>query len=427
MGDAAGANASSPERGSASGPLGTVPTRVGRVQAGLRDWLFSLALPFWCRNGVDRAATGQTRGAHEFLELSGHPGRPDYRRMRVQARQLFAFSTLARRGHADAAALVPGIYRFMVGGAFVESDGTCRWASRLAPDGRVLDGASDLYDIASVLFGLAAYARFSGDPAPTEQARNTLDFLRRRMAHPSGGFADSLPPRHDWRHQAPHMHLLEAALAWWEVDDDGRWAGLAREMLRLLRKNFLDPADDTLGERFHPDWHRAPGADGEPVIPGHHAQWMWLLQRHRVLLGDDTRPELRRLEAFCLAHGVGHETGLVRDEVGRGGDLRRGSSRLWPQCELLKAQSILHRQARADGDEEDAARREWFIERAADNLLSRFLLGRDVGTMPPGTWIDQLDSVGRPAADRIPASAFYHLVSAWTELEQVRPLPPDAG
>ena len=371
-----------------------VPSLAGSY----RDWIFELALPLWSRHP-----------ACESLGLDGRPSEPGYRRMRLQARQLYVFSEAARHGVDGAEATARRIHGFMTRRGGFDHGG---WARRLHPNGTVLDPTADLYDLAFVLFGLAHFARTTGEPAPRRQADRTLAFLRRAMAHPAGGFHNSAPREAGWRQQNPHMHLLEAAHAQFETTGDARWAELAADMVRLFRTRFLDPDSGTLGEYFLDDWRRAAGIDGDKVEPGHQAEWIWLLDRHQALTGEPTLDLVRTLDAACGAHGIGPQTGLVRDEVGRDGSLRRGSARLWPQTEMLKAQCVLHR---LDGDRAE------LIDRILGNLLGRYLVGPEGGTPPPGTWIDQLDAFGRPAIDSVPTSSFYHIMSAWVELDRIKP------
>ncbi len=393
-----------------------------RVREALRDWLFGLALPFWSSVGLDRPGPdGRFRGACEHLSPTGQPVDPGFKRMRVQARQLYVFSEAAARDAPGAAEIAAGLHRFMSRGGAAADGG---WARLLDREGRVLDATNDLYDLAFVLFALARYHRLTGEAAVLRQAERTLEFLRRRMARPSGGFANAEPAEFGWRQQNPHMHLLEAALALLETSGDERWAVLATELVELFGRVFLEAASGTLGEYFSEDWRRAAGLDGEKVEPGHHAEWIWLLDRHQALTGRATGALIHRLDGVCLRHGVGPETGLVRDEIARDGSLRLGSSRLWPQTEMLKAHCVLHRMAVLRVDADEARSRLAGIVRTADNLLTRYLVGAEGGVLPPGTWIDRLDPFGRPAIDKIPTSSLYHVMSAWVELDR---LPDAAG
>ena len=163
------------------------------------------------------------------------------------------------------------------------------------------------------------------------------------MTHPGGGFHHVLPAEPGWRLQNPHMHLLEAAVALFEVSGDARWAELARELVTLFHERFFDPESGTLAEHFDQALHRAGVMDGDLVEPGHQMEWIWLLDRADALFGDPLADRaIRALDRVRDGHGVGHETGLMRDAIARDGRLLRGSSRLWPQGELLRAGTVLH-------------------------------------------------------------------------------------
>ena len=56
------------------------------------------------------------------------------------------------------------------------------------------------------------------------------------------------------------------------------------------------------------------------------------------------------------------------------------------------------------------------VARCVDNLLDRYL-----AVQPAGAWVDQLDAEGRPAVDKLPASTFYHVMLAFTELLRLEP------
>lgn len=399
-------------------PGSSQAAEIRRVQDGLRDWIFDLALPFWSTVGMDQSRTGQMRGACEHLTLGGARAQPGFTRMRVQARQLYVFSEAAARGFEGAGTIAAQIHRFMTREGAASDGG---WAKLLDPDGHVLDATNDLYDLAFVLFALGRYARLTGSPEPLRQAERTLVFLQQHMARPSGGFANVYPPQPGWRQQNPHMHLLEAALELFDVSRDERWAVLSRQLVTLFRTRLIERGSDTLGEYFHENWLRAVGIDGDKVEPGHHAEWVWLLDRHQALLGESTLRLARRLDGICTRHAIGPETGLMRDEIGREGNLRLGSSRLWAQTEMLRANCVMHRIAAANSDPVDARSRLSAIVRTTDNLLTRYLVGAEGRVLPPGTWIDQLDAFARPAIDKIPASSFYHIMAGWVELDQLRP------
>ena len=366
---------------------------IRAAHAWFRDWMFGCALPFWAEAGHE----GPGRGACEFLALDGSPGGAEFKRMRVQARQLYVFSQAALLGWDKGARLARETYGFMLRGE--RADGG--WVRRLSPDGaRVLDSAVDLYDQAFVLFALAWFARLGDGAEPALRARRTVAWLQTHMALPQGGFHNAMPPESGPRQQNPHMHLLEAALAWHETSGDEAYARLAHDLVALFRQKLFDPNTGTLGEVFDPDW--APLA-GAPVEPGHHFEWVWLLDAYDRQTGLAAGDEIARLYQFASVHGTEPQTGLAWDAVSREGHPVRASARLWPQTEALKAHAALTRR----GQDRSGA-----IAAVLANLRGRYLRG-----CPSGAWIDQLSDRFQPVSASIPTSSFYHLMMAYTELD----------
>jgi len=385
----AGAGLASPGFGAVHDPA--------TAHAAFRTWMFGQALPFWAGAGKDAPGLG----VHEALRLDGAPAGLPFKRMRVQARQLYAFSHAALLGWAPGRAVADDVYGFMTRHG-ARADGA--WARRLHPDGAVLDGTADLYDLAFVLFALAWYARLTQSEAPVAQARRTLDWIAHHMPHPPAGYHNALPWEDGPRQQNPHMHLLEAVLALYETTGDPHYAAHAHALVGLFRRHLFDPATGTLGEFFGPDWTPAPGGAGTHVEPGHHLEWAWLLDQYERQTGGGAGAEIGWLYAFALFHGVDPATGLVWDAVGRDGAPRLHSFRLWPQTEALKAHVALARRGSADA-----------LARVAPTV--RAIGTRFLQDCAPGTWTDQLDAVGASASRAIPTSSFYHVFMAYAELD----------
>src|SRR5213076_1279611 len=80
-----------------------------------------------------------------------------------------------------------------------------------------------------------------------------------------------------------------------------------------------------------------------------------------------------------------------------------GSARLWPQTERLKAAALA---ARLTGDAKYFA-----MAASAVESLKRYL-----ATPIPGLWYDRIDVHGKIVDEPAPASTFYHLVVAVSEL-----------
>jgi mannose/cellobiose epimerase-like protein (N-acyl-D-glucosamine 2-epimerase family) len=382
--------------------VGSLPaTRIDDA----RDWLFGRALPFWSRTGVDRG-----RGFVEHLTRAARPADVHYKRLRVQARQVYVFSHASLIGYEGGLEAAANGWRFMCEHAWRPGGG---WARRLGRDGGVLDPTLDLYDQAFGLLATAWWIRASGDAAAVERADDTLAAIDERLASPPG--RGWLSERGDAAAllQNPHMHLLEALLALHDATGEERFAARAREVVDLFESAFFDPATGTLAEYFDPGWRRAAGERGRIVEPGHHYEWVWLLHRAAPIAPGATR---HADALFAFAERFGHDpaTGLVYDEVLSDGSLRTPSHRCWPNTEALKAHlARFEHEGAFDGPR---------ATRILDNLFGRYLRAP-----VPGTWIEQLDDRCAPQGEKIPASTLYHVFVGFSELLRLEPRLRTAG
>ena len=267
-------------------------------------------------------------------------------------------------------------------------------------DGAVLDPVIDLYDQAPVLLALAWLAR-AGEAEALGWAHRTLDAIERRMRlGDTPGFANTLPEAPGPRLQNPHMHLLEGLLALYAASGEARFGTAAREVVALFRERLFDPATGTLAEYYGPAWQRLPEPwPGRSIWPGHHCEWVWLLDQARQLLGSAVGGEMRALAGFARRHGRVPRYGLLRYAVTEAGETLDPTIRLWPQTEALKAALVL--------------RPDW-----APGLL-RGLMGLHLARRPRGLWTETYDGGLRPVAGPIPATSLYHLFVAYAEVRRV--------
>lgn len=357
-----------------------------------RLWMRDAALPLWASVGCDPAGLGFV----EQLTLSGTRDDVAYKRVRVQARQIYVFSHAHLLGWRGGLAAATRGHEFLTAHG-ARGDGG--WVRRLGAGGGVVDATADLYDIAFVLFSLAWFGRASGHDAPIVQAHLTLDWLEAKMASRYGGFLDTLPIEAETRKQNPHMHLLEAALALYETSGEERFLGFARRLVGLFRDRFFAADSGALGEFFEEDWSVAPGAAGDHLEPGHHYEWAWLLGRHSAATGEDFSDQARALYAFANTHGIDHNSDLIVDIVDRRGRVQDASMRLWPQTEAIKAHVAMGDRA---------------VAPLVEALFTRFL-----DPAPSGAWHDHFSADGRLKSKVVPASSFYHLFMAFGELARV--------
>jgi mannose/cellobiose epimerase-like protein (N-acyl-D-glucosamine 2-epimerase family) len=371
----------------------------------LERWLFETTLPFWAEHGVDAEAGGFFEG----LGLDRQPVVADGKRTMVQARQVYVFSQAALlRRHPDAAALARAGRDFLLAHCRHPDGG---WRFRVARDGQPMDDTRDLYAHAFVLFGLAWLFVLDGDSDIRTHADDTVAFLDRALAHPEGGYREAVhgdgTRTAGERRQNPHMHLLEAFLAWFDASGDERWLDRARTILVLFRKRFC--LDDTLREYFDEALTPLPATRGAIVEPGHHYEWVWLLHRYRTLSGDDRcDAAAERLYTFAERHGVEAASGGIIDSVTAAGTRLRHSRRLWPQTEAIKAHLA---RLEATGDET--------FERRLSRQIASFYRSH-LADCPTGAWHEHVSDDGRDLVPALPASSLYHMTLAAAELVRFR-------
>lgn len=347
------------------------------------DWITGSVLPFWAARGFDR----QAGRFHERLDWTGQPMAVPHRAM-VQARQVFVFAHAAAHGWAEDGADMAerAIAALLRDFARDEGDETS-FAFAIDPaSGTVCAGQRDAYAHAFILFALAALHRLNGDPKLLDTADRVIRFVERRLTDPQhGGLFDALPAPHEKR-QNPHMHLLEAYLLLARTAPGRGHEERAAALVSMFRRHFLQ--DGVLIEYFRPDWSVA-----RPLWePGHHFEWVWLLDEYAALTGERLQPEMDALYRTAVQQGVAAD-GLAIDALAPDGTVLAASHRVWPHSEAIKAAATRGDQAFAEG--------------MAAGLMRHFL-DRPFA----GGWIDHVSAEGAPLVDYVPASTLYHLVLA---------------
>jgi mannose-6-phosphate isomerase len=251
------------------------------------------------------------------------------------------------------------------------------------------------------LLALSTVYRLNQDSQVRHEIESLLLFLDTGLRSPHGGFVEGIPATMP-RRQNPQMHLFEAMIATFDATGDPIYQSRADDLYRLFAANLYDRQRRVLGEYFEEDWSRI-----EPICvePGHQAEWVWLLKGFERITGCPTARHRAELLTSALRYRD-DVTGCLFDEGDADGNIRRFTRRCWPQTEIAKAWI-----AQAESGEQGA------IEEAKSALvrLYRYYLHHPV----PGGWYDQFDRDNRSLVDTIPASSFYHILSAVAEAERV--------
>ncbi|WP_026619968.1 mannose/cellobiose epimerase-like protein (N-acyl-D-glucosamine 2-epimerase family) (plasmid) [Ensifer sp. WSM1721] len=375
-------------------------------------WLNDHAIPRMANEGTDWLKGGYA----ERFDWSGKRFDPGFKRVRVTARQIYAFSHAALGGAPEALRAAEHGMQFLLRKAKL-SNGL--FASKLSTDGTCLDATADLYDLAFVLFALAWWYRLTDDAAALRVAEETLSALRRELRHPSQrGFLHRSGEGAPYQ-QNPHMHLLEASIFLAAFSDRDIFHTLARELFDLAAGTFFDPETETLAEFYGEGWRRPDDSGSVIVEPGHHFEWCWLLSRYTALTGDKSALGIaEKLFSFAERHGFDTETGLILDAVDTAGRVLKADFRSWPNLEYVKA--IVAMQEIYPNDDRFSDER---LDEAVQRVFTYFLRPKrsEKASVPEGLWVDYLHGKDfSPKVDHIPVSTFYHLSFAFMEVTRRR-------
>ena len=361
----------------------------------LQVWLIEDAYPVWWRDGADHVRGG----FHERLAFDGL-ATDEPRRARLHPRQIYSFAVAKELGWQGPAeeAVKHGAEYFI--GHYFRSDGLVR--TLVDVNGKAVDESAVLYDQTFALLGFASAFEKLRDERWLEHARSLRNEIVAAFGRPIG-FEERLnrsPPLL----ANSHMHLLEACLAWRELDDKG-WYDIASNIVELAIDRLLHPQTHVITEFFDHDWKPMTNESGRLIEPGHLFEWGWLLLRWAAASRDGPleRHALRLIDV--AEHGVHSQRQVAMNGLALLGDtlvVRDARARLWPQTERIKALVLAGRMTSDSRYIVGATR--------ALRTLREYL---KVPTR--GLWRDMMNADGSFVTEPAPASSLYHIVAAARE------------
>lgn len=344
------------------------------------QWLYAEVLPFWSVAGIDPSGLG----AWEALSHDGQPLEDRDKRIRVHPRQAYVFAKAAAHGYPEYLPVAQRLLDYTI--RFGMDNKTNHLVERTKPNGVTMGRPHELYDLAFVLLAIAALTEAG---APQESAlarsRNALDIL----SGPNGwmrNLADQQP-----QSQNPYMHLFEASTELYAATKDAFWGDVAATIHDRFKTRFLR-SDGAVLEFFDQSW--TPLSSNQQVEPGHILEWIWLLDQYATVTKTDLTTDVSQMFAAACEGMTDH--GLFIDVL----EPASSSSRLWPQCEALKAAIVLERRGIALPDQVSS---DLMVERMFELY---FCAPTSAG------WYDKLDATAAVISTDMPSSSLYHIYVA---------------
>jgi cellobiose epimerase len=267
-------------------------------------------LPFWLRL---RDPSGQG-----FAGAADAAGRPDWTAPRgavLHGRILWVFATSgARYGRADWLDAAGAAWRFLAERLYDQRRGGLAFSTA--------DGQKHLYVQAFGIFGLAAYARATGETAALDLARMLYEIIEKRAGDSVyGGYFEAFDD--DWQLQsnalmgfAPgqkslnaHAHLIEAYAELYRAWPDRGLRERIAALLGLLTGPGFDHDSGAFRHFFQANWRVVSVLRSF----GHDIEGAWLLPQIAALLGRETeiRSHLAGMAETIRRQALGADGGLI--------------------------------------------------------------------------------------------------------------------
>lgn len=347
-------------------------------------------------------------GFYERIAEKFKPLDMGYKRLVTQCRQISIYSHASTVPESrNFAQDLEERFSFLVSSYHKDNGG---WVFSVKDDGSPHDSHYDLYAHAFVIFTLSLYYRASYSEKAAQLAEQTLGFIDKNF-RASKGFHEALDedmsPIARIRRQNPHMHLLEACLFAYDTFGKDSYMNMADELYMLFQDIFYDQTTHTLGEFFTDTWKPHPD-QGHIVEPGHHFEWVWLLQRYRVAKQSND-PEIiktmRELLDWANTYGWDQTYGGIYNALNRKGEIVDDKKRIWPFAEGLKANAMMLDLV----DDRDSIK---------DRTYEMIEVFRKKYILERGFWTEILNRDLSPASDYLPGTTPYHLYFGIVETQE---------
>lgn len=352
-------------------------------------WLSESVFPLWLSQGFD-AASGV------FIESLTSDFQPTKtpRRAMVQARQIYSCTEALKMKILSADVVEPIVEKATAHLIKAYSLPSGAFLHTIDAQGNPHNLQSELYTQAFVLFGLARSFELLKNDAYKKRALELVNYLNSERKATNGGYTEIKNGEIVYQSN-PHMHLFEAVIEWARVDSHPIWKTLCQDIFNLCKTHFIDPQTGFLAEHFDVQWK--PLLENNRFIfePGHQYEWAWLFIQYEKICGTPVGNLPEKLFRNGEKSGIKKPEGLALDEIWSDQQVKKSSSKFWPQAERVKAALELKNTAAAD----EAMQALWlFLDHA-----------------PQGLWLESKLEDGVFSKGDAKASSLYHIINAMSE------------
>ncbi len=213
-------------------PLAPAAARRDEV----RRWLFATALPFWSSAAID-PTSGHIAETLNLDATHLAPACDQTLRLRVAARQLYTFAHARQLGFTgDTDRVIEAAFTYLTRHGWHPDGGFIHLTDRA---GHPRDTRRDTYDHAFALLAFAHMAKATGRSDAQQWFEKTAAFIEDHLRDDTPGlYLEGLPATTP-RRANPHMHLLEAWLAAFELDRRCQASRPRRRHRRPLLRSLL--------------------------------------------------------------------------------------------------------------------------------------------------------------------------------------------
>ena len=325
--------------------------RVVALAASFKAQAMDCVMPFWLKHSIDK----EHGGYWTSLERDGTRYGDGRKHLIVQTRCIYGmcvgYRLSGKQEYLDAAAQGVAFFR-----EHFRDKQYGGWVQSTTREGQQIETVKNLYGTAFAMYGLAEYARLSGDGDALQDAADTYDLvMNHAWDREYGALYDDMAPNweplHTTKRADTQMHSMEAMSSLYAATADDRYLDTLNLLVKTVlgtmgESGFFDVAHDCLQERFYRDWRtQVDDMYRDQTIYGHLVEAGWFIQVVAAYTGaDKLYAEGQRLIEHALRYGVDRERGGLYHLGTPRGEVTKPDKIWWPQEEMLAMLSFAYRQ-----------------------------------------------------------------------------------